>query len=67
MKELRRSYDFGSRPCPICGKMMMNDKRTFSTLVCVCGHKEKGRMNSVVDPRLEKRGVVDVWKDVIRF
>lgn len=48
------------RRCPGCmGWTLKDDPKRFNYIVCVqCGHKEIGRMNSVVEPTKEKRGFI---------
>jgi primosomal protein N' len=60
-KELKR--------CPICQGWLDDDKKRFNYLVCQqCGHKEPGRLNSVIEPCKEKRGfIMDAWSRVSKL
>ena len=57
--------------CTLAGRSgwLQQDKRVFHILVCLqCGHKEYGRLNSVVEPRKEKRGfIMDAWSKVSKL
>jgi hypothetical protein len=51
--------------CPICGQWLREHERLFCILICACGYKESGRMNSVVEPAKEKRGfVASAWDKI---
>jgi len=55
--------------CSICSGLMIDDSKRFGVIVCrKCGHKEYGRLNSVVEPSKEKRGVVaSAWDRITKL
>jgi hypothetical protein len=55
--------------CVSCGGWMTQDKKLFNVLRCHrCGNNEYGRLNSVVAPQKEKRGVVaSAWDRITRL
>ena len=57
--------------CALAGRSgwLKQDKKSFHILVCLqCGHRERERMNSVVEPHCEKRGfIMDAWSKVTKL
>lgn len=53
--------------CPNCNTWCWLDK-TFSWVCPACGVRERRAMNSVVEPRLEKRGFIpSAWDKITHF